>query len=259
MKRIIFVFIILTLNITLILAQNRGKVVYKTLLAHNNYLPIYEELIYFNDEASYTLLKKEKPDKVVATETGEVLLFNEEPDSIYDHITINTTIKEIISKRYLSYDNNKTFIDYIVKEPFEIEWKITNERKKIANYNCRAAKSDFRGRSYTVWFTTDIPLIFGPWKFQGLPGLIVQVIDDSREVTITLEKIEIPTTIKPKLFDQMIKNQAIDYSRFCELKHLARKRSSEEFERNIRAKLPRGAIIEASDTGPNTIERDCWK
>lgn len=260
MKRILITSTIIILSFTLLQAQDKcGRIVYKTLLAHNNYQPIYEELIYYNEEASYTLIKKEKPEKVVTSETGEVILFNEEPDSIYDHITINAAKKEIISKRYLTYDNGKTYIDYVVKEPFEIQWKITKERKKIANYHCWVAKSEFRGRSYTAWFTTDVPLIFGPWKFQGLPGLIVQIIDDSQEISISLEKIETPTTTKPKLFDPITIKQAIDYSEFCDLKRLARERSTEVFERNIKAKLPRGAVIEKNDTGPNTIERDCWK
>ena len=42
---------------------------------------------------------------------------------------------------------------------------------------CQKALGEFRGRKYIAWFTSDIPLSDGPWKFCGLPGLILAVQD----------------------------------------------------------------------------------
>ncbi len=48
----------------------------------------------------------------------------------------------------------------------------------ILNYQCHKAETTFRGRSYTAWFTIDIPINEGPWKLYGLPGLILKLEDN---------------------------------------------------------------------------------
>lgn len=48
----------------------------------------------------------------------------------------------------------------------------------------------YAGRTYKVWYTTEIPLSDGPWKFRGLPGLILEVEDLSGEYFYTCTKIQ---------------------------------------------------------------------
>ncbi len=57
------------------------------------------------------------------------------------------------------------------------EWVIQGDTATILGYRCISATTKFRGREYTAWFTTDIPLNLGPWKLDGLPGLILRVED----------------------------------------------------------------------------------
>lgn len=72
---------------------------------------------------------------------------------------------------------------YLIKEKVPaLSWDIGKETKKINNYVCQSATAQYGGRKYTAWFTTDIPLRFGPWKLQGLPGLILEATDDKNEV-----------------------------------------------------------------------------
>lgn len=61
----------------------------------------------------------------------------------------------------------------------QIRWQQEEQTDSIAGYLCHLAKTEFRGRSWTAWYTTDIPHRYGPWKFSGLPGLILQVEDSS--------------------------------------------------------------------------------
>ena|SRR5690554_306714 len=69
------------------------------------------------------------------------------------------------------------------------KWIFTKEGKKISDYNCIKATTIFRGRKYTAWFTPEIPVNVGPWKFSGLPGLILQIYDEEMNFSWTVTKI----------------------------------------------------------------------
>lgn len=67
---------------------------------------------------------------------------------------------------------------FIIEEDMtKMEWQIGAEEQEINGYKCRKATTSFRGRDYIAWFTSDIPLSYGPWRFAGLPGLILKVSD----------------------------------------------------------------------------------
>lgn len=79
--------------------------------------------------------------------------------------------------------------EYIEDMP-DFGWKIDfNQTKEIAGYTCHAAKGNYAGRDYQAWFTTDIPISDGPWKFQGLPGLILEVSSLDNEYIYTCMSI----------------------------------------------------------------------
>ena len=63
-----------------------------------------------------------------------------------------------------------------------LEWSFNDEETdSIIGYDCRKATVEFAGRSYIAWFTPEIPLPFGPYKFGGLPGLILKLEDAERQ------------------------------------------------------------------------------
>lgn len=61
------------------------------------------------------------------------------------------------------------------------EWEISDETKEILGYQCFKATTDYRGRRWTAWFAPEIPVQDGPWKLCGLPGLILESVDNHRE------------------------------------------------------------------------------
>ncbi|PTT68562.1 MULTISPECIES: GLPGLI family protein [Chryseobacterium] len=77
---------------------------------------------------------------------------------------------------------------YTYEEDRPINWKISSETTKIGDYKVQKAETDFGGRKWTAWFTTDLPYQDGPYKFGGLPGLIVKVEDDKGEYSFDLMK-----------------------------------------------------------------------
>lgn len=83
---------------------------------------------------------------------------------------------------------------YIVKDStFSIKWKIDKSfSKKINEYNCFKASTTFRGRNYIAYFTPEIPISFGPFKFDNLPGLILQLENTDTDIkhSWTAKKID---------------------------------------------------------------------
>jgi len=68
--------------------------------------------------------------------------------------------------------------DYRCDDPVGmLNWEITSDTETVLDYVCQKAKLHFRGRDYEAWFAPDIPINDGPWKFMGLPGLILKVND----------------------------------------------------------------------------------
>nr|WP_315421379.1 GLPGLI family protein [uncultured Pedobacter sp.] len=86
----------------------------------------------------------------------------------------------------------------------DIEWEITDEKKKLYGFNCTKAISKNKKFLITTWFTNEIPVSSGPVNYFGLPGFVVWSEDFFR--TSQLEKIEyIENNTKGFSFDEEIK------------------------------------------------------
>jgi len=75
-----------------------------------------------------------------------------------------------------------SIVDYEYIEPLgDFLWKIADSSSsiKILGYNCQVATGNFRGRNYKAYFTEEIPVTCGPWKFNSLPGLILKIEESS--------------------------------------------------------------------------------
>ena len=70
------------------------------------------------------------------------------------------------------------------------QWTMTDSTREVLGYTCQQATADFRGRHWTAWFATDIPVSDGPWKLGGLPGLILEAYDEGHQYTFTAVGLE---------------------------------------------------------------------
>lgn len=71
-----------------------------------------------------------------------------------------------------------------------IDWELTDGERTIVGYACRRARCTFRGRSYEAWYAPEIAVCCGPWKFGGLPGLILAIRDDAGVLDLEATGVE---------------------------------------------------------------------
>lgn len=94
---------------------------------------------------------------------------------------------------YKNYPANAltTYIEFktprMITEKYEKQqWQLLDSTKNILGHPCKLAVCQFRGRTYKAWYATDIDSQEGPWKFNGLPGLIAEIYDTQHHYHFTL-------------------------------------------------------------------------
>jgi GLPGLI family protein len=138
--------------------------------------------------------------------------------------------------------------EFLIVEPLEKpNWKLLNETKKIGDYNCLKAelvvqvtekqKTEYeeflkkeavkpalfkmdepKDKVIMAWYTPEIPVSFGPNKYWGLPGLILEINEEETiilcsKVTLSNKekaKIKVPNTgekVSQKKFDDIQKKK----------------------------------------------------
>lgn len=117
---------------------------------------------------------------------GKIDCWNEYQYSEYfKDLSLNTFTEYSRMPGFLQNMNSQ----YTEEMPVQ-NWEIGKDTLTILGYSCQQATCLFRGREYTVWFSMDIPLANGPWKFGGLPGLILKVSDKDNLFNFECVKIE---------------------------------------------------------------------
>jgi len=101
------------------------------------------------------------------------------------HIHNNYIADSILFTAYLNKKNLQ------VKESNKMNWKIeANRDTVITGYKCLKASTELWGRKFIAWFTLDIPVSYGPYKFCGLPGLIIQISDSKKQHSFTIYTVK---------------------------------------------------------------------
>lgn len=87
---------------------------------------------------------------------------------------------------------------YLIEEVMPtIAWTISTDTATFGGLHCQKASCHFKGRDYIVWFCPDLPVHTGPWKLNGLPGVIVDARDTKNEVVFAFDGVE-KTVPRPK-------------------------------------------------------------
>jgi len=114
-----------------------------------------------------------------------------------------------------------------------INWTLLDETKEISGMKCQKAKGSVYGREYEVWFSNAIPLPYGPWKLQGLPGLILEVRSTDGEINFELKGVQYPMDGVHKIAPPTDGETVVGYASFYELQD----KKAQEAEKSFRAKL----------------------
>ncbi|MEZ4793824.1 MAG: GLPGLI family protein, partial [Gelidibacter sp.] len=190
-----YIFLVLILCSIYMVGQTKGIVYYgqkESLSLKGPYGPDFNSYLVFNNEQSLYVTAKDSLDKntnfkssydnqdgtvalayaVYTTPYGRQVFYDKKKDSLY-------------------WNQWKNF--YVAEKTPKIAWKLDKETKKIGNFTAHKATGFFRGRTYTAWYTQEIPLPYGPWKLQGLPGLILEAYDTDKEMYLYFKSLEYPT------------------------------------------------------------------
>ena len=124
-------------------------------------------------------------------------------------------IKDYKSKKIVYNQSIVTKIFFIEENLPLQKWNLIDESKKINNFICKKATTTFRGRNYIAWYTEDIPIIGGPWKFDGLPGLILEVKSDDDAYKIKAISIKNTNEQNQPLF-KYDEKELITWKDYCE-------------------------------------------
>jgi len=113
---------------------------------------------------------------------------------------IDFTIEKDFKTGTKTYSSRIGRDQYSYDEDRPMDWKILSETAKIGDYKTQKAETQFAGRTWYAWFATDIPIQDGPYKFAGLPGLIVKAEDSKGDYSFDLKETKKITS--PSVFEQ---------------------------------------------------------
>lgn len=136
------------------------------------------------DKSYYYSLKKYISDSTINAESkkglmGMPLLYN----------IAEIDIKDLKNNK-VSFETIILFSKYTVSQKVDLKWNLSNEFDEILNYKVQKATTEFGGRTWVAWFAKDIPIQDGPYKFHGLPGLILKIEDSTLSHKLVLKGIK---------------------------------------------------------------------
>lgn len=140
---------------------------------------------------------------------------------------------------------------FLVKEDLpNIIWNINyDETFKIEGFNCKKATTYFRGRNYIAYYSTDLFVPVGPWKFINLPGIIIEVFDETRRYEWILSKVS-GITLNEKELSKNKPSQVLSLKQYHHLIDNFFNQRSKQIEQNLMTRAERGTFIQDITVSP---------
>lgn len=201
-----------------------------------------------DDKAFFSSVNKLKMDSAFSSQFKKNsstinLDFRNLPKSQSNYLIVQTidssNFYESIGMTLLMYTN-----------PVINKWKLTNETKVVNSINCKKAELHYKGRDWIAWYSDEIPFPFGPFKFSGLPGLIIKITDKTGDYDFELVKSVPSNNLRGKII-------LINESRYKNPKIVTKKQLSEawkNFRNNAKYEFEKMGTTFSQDTRDrNTI------
>jgi GLPGLI family protein len=151
----------------------------------------------------------------------------------------NTSVDEVMRTRIEGYNTAETEIiafqyntghfeisEKIGKKSYKStdssgipSWTVHKDTMRFLGLKCQKAMTTFRGRNYTAWFCMDLPFSTGPWRFVGLPGLVLKIYDDKSN--FDFECVSLTNIIRQSpVYNQYENRKEVVFDKLKELKKL---------------------------------------
>lgn len=130
----------------------------------------YQSFLYLNNELAYYVELPKKPGIIEFGDERKPVLLQDTTSKSYIDLKNNL----VLSKGgYNKIHPHPIYVD----TAYNMKWQLIDESKLIDSLKCKKAICKYRGREYVAWYQPDLSLPYGPAKFGGLPGLIVELYD----------------------------------------------------------------------------------
>lgn len=211
----------------------------------------YDITLLVNETKALSIFKKKDEKALSLDEKNNNISFSKQYyDDEGQKYFIDSKKKEIIFRDFV-YDGEDKSVIVTEKLP-DYEWDFKSEVKQIGKYECYLAELSFRGRDFLVWFNPKINIPFGPWKFYGLPGLIVYIQSKDKNIEISLNEIVFH---KSSNINVPTNGENISFEQYVNYKE----KEVYQFIKKLKSKLPRGAKVTVNETGESyNLEKEYY-
>jgi GLPGLI family protein len=139
-----------------------------------NFVKDYSEILLHYDSLATELLPKGKTTRSL-------------PDRIFPYEVLKNNVEKKFGIQYRTFFKFTLSYDMPVKRQ---DWQLVADTSiTVLGHHCNMAKLNYAGRIYTAWYAMDIPVHYGPYKFAGLPGLIMKIEDADKKYIWTVTGI----------------------------------------------------------------------